>query len=96
MKQCISIRIKIGLVSYKTEDQSETSFTYREMLHTANRMALGLKRLGVQKKRYRFLPIAQLVGIHIALYCLPTHWCSVESINANFQRTRTFFYVKTY
>lgn len=41
---------KIGLVSYKTENQSETSFTYREMLHTANRIALGLKRLGVQKQ----------------------------------------------
>lgn len=41
---------KIGLVSYKTEDQSETSFTYREMLHSVNRIALGLKRLGVQKQ----------------------------------------------
>lgn len=41
---------KVALVSYKTEDQSETSFTYREMLHTANRIALGLKRLGVQKQ----------------------------------------------
>ena len=41
---------KIGLVSYKTENQSETSFTYREMLHTANRIALGLKSLGVPKQ----------------------------------------------
>lgn len=40
---------KIALVSYKTEDQSEKSFTYRELLHTSNRIALGLKRLGVQK-----------------------------------------------
>lgn len=40
---------KVGLVSYKAEDQSETSFTYREMLHTSNIIALGLKRLGVQK-----------------------------------------------
>lgn len=41
---------KVALVSYKTEDKSETSFTYREMLHTANKIALGLKRLGVQKQ----------------------------------------------
>lgn len=38
------------MVSYKTEDKSEKSFTYREMLHTANKIALGLKRLGVQKQ----------------------------------------------
>ncbi|WP_425919348.1 cyclohexanecarboxylate-CoA ligase [Acinetobacter sp. TSRC1-2] len=41
---------KVALVSYKTEDQSEKSFTYREMLHTANKISLGLKRLGVQKQ----------------------------------------------
>lgn len=41
---------KIALVSYKTEDQSETRFSYREMLHTSNKIALGLKRLGVQKQ----------------------------------------------
>ena len=41
---------KVALVSYKTEDQSETSFSYREMLHTANKISLGLKRLGVQKQ----------------------------------------------
>ncbi|MFC3506964.1 cyclohexanecarboxylate-CoA ligase [Acinetobacter pseudolwoffii] len=41
---------KVALVSYKIEDQSEKSFTYREMLHTANKISLGLKRLGVQKK----------------------------------------------
>ncbi len=41
---------KIALVSYKTEQQTEKSLTYREMLHTANRVALGLKRLGVQKQ----------------------------------------------
>lgn len=41
---------KVGLVSYKTEDNSERSFTYREMLHTANKISLGLKRLGVQKQ----------------------------------------------
>lgn len=41
---------KVGLVSYKTEDRSEKSFTYREMLHTANKISLGLKRLGVQKQ----------------------------------------------
>ncbi len=41
---------KIALVSYKTEEKSEKSFTYREMLHTANRISLGLKRLGVQKQ----------------------------------------------
>ena len=38
---------KVALVSYKTEDQSEKSFTYREMLHTANKISLRLKRLGV-------------------------------------------------
>lgn len=41
---------KVALVSYKIEDQSEKSFTYREMLHTANKISLGLKRLGVQKQ----------------------------------------------
>ena len=41
---------KVALVSYKTEDQSEKNFTYREMLHTANKISLGLKRLGVQKQ----------------------------------------------
>lgn len=41
---------KVALVSYKTEDQSEKSFTYREMLHTANKISLRLKRLGVQKQ----------------------------------------------
>ncbi|PVZ78051.1 cyclohexanecarboxylate-CoA ligase [Serratia sp. S1B] len=41
---------KIALVSYKTENQSKKIFTYRDILHTVNKMALGLKRLGVQKK----------------------------------------------
>ena len=40
---------KVALISYKTEDKSEKSFTYREMLHTANKIALGLKSLGIQK-----------------------------------------------
>lgn len=40
---------KIALVSYKTEQNIEITFTYRELLHTSNRMALGLKRLGVRK-----------------------------------------------
>lgn len=41
---------KVALVSYKTEEQSEKSFTYREILHTAQKIALGLKNLGVQKQ----------------------------------------------
>ncbi|WP_104504038.1 cyclohexanecarboxylate-CoA ligase [Acinetobacter indicus] len=41
---------KIALVSYKTESQSEQSFTYRQMLETANKISLGLKQLGVQKQ----------------------------------------------
>lgn len=41
---------KVALVSYKTEEQSEKSFTYREILHTAQKIALGLKHLGVQKQ----------------------------------------------
>lgn len=41
---------KVALVSHKTEEQSEKSFTYREILHTAQKIALGLKSLGVQKQ----------------------------------------------
>ena len=41
---------KVALVSYKTEEQSEKSFTYREILHAAQKIALGLKNLGVQKQ----------------------------------------------
>lgn len=41
---------KVALVSYKTEEQSEKSLTYREILHTAQKIALGLKNLGVQKQ----------------------------------------------
>lgn len=41
---------KVALVSYKTEEQSEKSFTYREILYTAQKIALGLKNLGVQKQ----------------------------------------------
>ena len=41
---------KVALVSYKTEEQSEKIFTYREILHAAQKIALGLKNLGVQKQ----------------------------------------------
>lgn len=40
---------QVALISYKTEDKTEKSFTYREMLHTVNKISLGLKRLGIQK-----------------------------------------------
>lgn len=41
---------QVALVSYKTEDKTEKSFTYQEMLHTVNKISLGLKRLGIQKQ----------------------------------------------
>ncbi|WP_151981404.1 cyclohexanecarboxylate-CoA ligase [Acinetobacter guerrae] len=41
---------KIGLISFKTADQSETSFSYREILEISNKIALGLQALGVQKQ----------------------------------------------
>lgn len=41
---------KVALVSYKTEDKSEKSFTYQEILNTVNKISLGLKHLGVQKQ----------------------------------------------
>ena len=47
---------KVALVSYKIEDQSEKSFTYRE-------------------KRYRILPITQLVGVHFIVYRLSSYRC---------------------
>ena len=39
---------KTALVSIK-DDQPERSFTYRELLHTSNQIALGLRKLGIQK-----------------------------------------------
>lgn len=39
---------KTALVSIK-DDQPEKSFTYRELLHTSNKIALGLRKLGIQK-----------------------------------------------
>ncbi|ARD28838.1 cyclohexanecarboxylate-CoA ligase [Acinetobacter lactucae] len=39
---------KTALVSIK-DDQPERSFTYRELLHTSNKIALGLRKLGIQK-----------------------------------------------
>ncbi|EPP8767817.1 cyclohexanecarboxylate-CoA ligase [Acinetobacter baumannii] len=39
---------KTALVSIK-DDQPERTFTYRELLHTSNKIALGLRKLGIQK-----------------------------------------------
>lgn len=39
---------KTALVSIK-EGQPEKSFTYRELLHTSNKIALGLRNLGIQR-----------------------------------------------
>ncbi|SEO18929.1 cyclohexanecarboxylate-CoA ligase [Acinetobacter sp. yr461] len=39
---------KTALVSIK-DDQPERSFTYRELLHTSNKIAMGLRKLGIQK-----------------------------------------------
>ena len=41
---------KVALVSYKTNQTAQVSFTYRELLETSNKIALGLKALGVEKK----------------------------------------------
>lgn len=40
---------KIAMVSYKAEDQSESSFSYQDILNISNKMALGLKNLGIKK-----------------------------------------------
>lgn len=40
---------KIALVSYKAEDQTERSLSYQEILNISNKMALGLKKLGIKK-----------------------------------------------
>lgn len=39
---------KTALVSIK-EGQPEKTFTYRELLHTSNKIALGLRKLGIQR-----------------------------------------------
>ncbi|MBJ9985285.1 cyclohexanecarboxylate-CoA ligase [Acinetobacter sp. S40] len=41
---------KTGLISFKTVDQSETRFSYREILEVSNKIALGLQALGVKKQ----------------------------------------------
>lgn len=40
---------KIGLVSFRTETKTEQRFSYQEIWDTTNKMALGLKQLGVEK-----------------------------------------------
>lgn len=40
---------KQALVSYKAETQTEQSFSYQDILTLSNKMALGLKQLGVTK-----------------------------------------------
>ncbi|EPF75569.1 cyclohexanecarboxylate-CoA ligase [Acinetobacter rudis] len=40
---------KQALVSYKAETQTEQSFSYQDILTLSNKMALGLKQLGVKK-----------------------------------------------
>ncbi|SPL69597.1 cyclohexanecarboxylate-CoA ligase [Acinetobacter stercoris] len=40
---------KQALVSYRTTNKSEISFSYQEMLTTTYKIALGLKKLGIQK-----------------------------------------------
>lgn len=40
---------KIAMVSYKAEDRSESSFSYQDILNISNKMALGLKNLGIKK-----------------------------------------------
>lgn len=40
---------KIALVSYKTETKAERHFSYQEIWDTTNKIALGLKQLGVVK-----------------------------------------------
>ncbi|NHC02708.1 cyclohexanecarboxylate-CoA ligase [Acinetobacter sp. 187] len=40
---------KVGLVSFRTETKTEQSFTYQQIWDTTNKIALGLKQLGVVK-----------------------------------------------
>jgi cyclohexanecarboxylate-CoA ligase len=41
---------KTALVSVKVENQTEQTFSYQQLWDMTNKIALGLKQLGVEKK----------------------------------------------
>lgn len=73
---------KLALTAYRVEADDVRRFTYRELAQMTDRVAVGLTRLGVQK-RHRGLSVAQLVAVHGDLSGVFAHRCGHQPTDAH-------------
>jgi cyclohexanecarboxylate-CoA ligase len=64
-RPCARAPSKLALTAWRTEDDAVRRFSYRELARMADRIAVGLARLGGPPRRGG-LPAAQLVAVHAA------------------------------
>ena len=80
---------KLALTAVQARKRHQvTRFTYRELAAMADRVAVGLAKLGVGQQRRGGLPVAQLVAVHRGLPGLFAHRCGDEPADAHLPRAR--------
>ena len=85
---------QLALTAVSLESGAVTSFTYREMAAMADRIAVGLSRLGVGRNDVVSMQLPNWWQFTLTYLACSRIWRCAQSADAHFPRTRTVLHAE--